>query len=68
MLLAGIAEENVAQQGMGGILRGLISVLLPLGVLLLAGASLARLWAFPLATLAVTVDYQEILHAYKWLE
>ncbi len=68
LMSAGTAEENVAQQGMGGVLRGLISVLLPLGVFLLASTSLAHLLAFPLALLAVWINYQEILSAYRWME
>jgi hypothetical protein len=69
---AGLEEENIPSIGIGGVLRGLISVLIPLGFYLWAFTTrMGWLWgiaALALAALATWVNFQDILSVYRRME
>jgi hypothetical protein len=69
---AGVEEENIPSLGIGGVLRVLISVLLPLGLFLWSSTTrvgwLGETVALVLAALAAWVNFQDILSAYHQME
>lgn len=67
-----LAEENVPRQDIWGILQGLISVLIPFGILIwlqsYLGQPLLGLVAFPVAILITWLNYKLMLSAYRWIK
>lgn len=67
-----LAEENVPGQNIWGVLQGLISVLLPFGILVLSSAYPGQpVWgstAIPLAAFITWLNRKAVLAAYRWIE
>jgi hypothetical protein len=67
-----LAEENVPRQNIGGMVRGLISVLIPFGILIWSYAYPRQpAWgaaAFPIALLITWLNRRAVLAAYRWIE
>jgi hypothetical protein len=64
----GITVENVPQQGVGGVFQGLVTVLIPFGVLVgaspLSGHPLWSLGSIPLAVVGVWLNWRSALTAF----
>jgi hypothetical protein len=70
LLTPGVGSENVPQQDFWGIVRGLVSVLIPLAIFLWGQRSPLWGWSLvsiPLAALAVWINLKGILSAYRWM-
>jgi hypothetical protein len=72
LLSPSIAEENVPQQNIGGVIQSLISVLIPFGMLAWSAAHPAQaiigLLAVPLAAVIVLINFGSVVRAYRWIE
>jgi hypothetical protein len=72
LMVPSLAEENVPRQEFWGVLEGLISVLIPFGMLAWSYAyprqPLWGLMAFPVGVLIARFNIRRVLSAYRWIE
>jgi hypothetical protein len=72
LMAPSLAEENVPRQNIWGVLQGLISVLIPYGILVWSFAGLR--WpvlvaaSFTLAAIFTWLNRKAVLSAYHWIE
>jgi hypothetical protein len=71
-MVPSLAEENVPRQEFWGVLEGLISVLIPFGMLAWSYTyprqPLWGLMAFPVGVLIARFNIRRVLSAYHWIE
>lgn len=72
LMAPSLAEENVPRQNIWGVILGLISVLIPFGILAwssaFSGQPVWGLAAFPAAALITWLNRRALLSAYRWVE